>query len=267
MTSSERTLYQFSISHYCEKARWSLDAKGLPYTVKNLVPGLHRMVTKRLANGSGSVPVLVDGEVALGDSTEIVLHLERTYPTTPPLLPPPGPERDRALELENYFDGIGPHMRRWAYGHILGSSTDLGTLLFEHYSASQRWLGRLMVPLIAFALRRGYRIFPPQVEESRLKLLEGLDRLEREIGGDPSRYLVGTSLTIADITAASLLSTIVLAEGSPYAARPGLLMPKAIEQMADEVRARPAGQWILRRYQQDRHRTLPKSGSHPRMGA
>ena len=45
--SPERTLYQFPISHYCEKTRWHLDAKGLPYVTKNLVPGVHRLVLRR----------------------------------------------------------------------------------------------------------------------------------------------------------------------------------------------------------------------------
>jgi glutathione S-transferase len=251
MSSPQRTLYQFPISHYCEKARWLLEAKGLPYTLKNLMPGAHRGLAKKLAKGKGSVPVLVDGDVAVGDSTEIALHLERSYPT-PALLPPPGPERDRVLELEEFFDDVGIHARRWAYGHILDGNANLGQLMFGEYPAPQRWIGKLMVPLVKRVLRRQYRIYPAQVEESRLKLLAGLDRLERETGGDPSRYLVGSSLTIADITAASLLSPIVSAEGSPYASRADLPKPKAIAQMADEVRARPAGQWVLRRYQQDR---------------
>jgi glutathione S-transferase len=256
MAQPERTLYQFPISHYCEKVRWLLDVKGLPYTLKNLMPGLHRGVAKRLAKGSGTLPVLVDGSVALGDSTEIALHLERTYPS-PALLPPPGPERDRALELEEYFDEIGVHVRRWAYGHIIHGGANLGRMMFGEYPAPQRWLGRLMVPLIKRILVRQYHLHPPQLEESRLKVLEGLDRLEREIGSDPSRYLVGSSLTIADIAAASLLAGLVLAEGSPYAARPDVPVPKAVGQLAEEVRLRPAGQWVLRRYQQDRAPAAP----------
>ncbi|VAW80072.1 hypothetical protein MNBD_GAMMA15-1204 [hydrothermal vent metagenome] len=35
------TLYQFPISHYCEKIRWALDYKGLPYTTINPLPGSH----------------------------------------------------------------------------------------------------------------------------------------------------------------------------------------------------------------------------------
>ncbi|MFL5346114.1 MAG: glutathione S-transferase family protein [Hyalangium sp.] len=258
MPTTERTLYQFPVSHYCEKARWLLDAKGLPYTLQNLMPGAHRRVTKRLvATGRGSVPVLVDGDVTLGDSTEIALHLERTYPSTP-LLPPPGPERDRALELEDYFDEVGVHVRRWAYGHIIQGGANLGALMFREYPAPQRWLGRLIAPLIKTALRRQYRIYAPQVEESRLKMLAGLDRLERELQNDPSRYLVGSSLTVADITAASLLSPIARPEGSPYPSRADMPPPKAMAQLAEELRARPAGQWLLRVYQQHRHRAQPQ---------
>jgi glutathione S-transferase len=254
MPSSERTLYQFPISHYCEKARWLLDAKGLPYKLVNLMPGAHTRVTKRLGKGAGSVPLLVDGTTVLADSTDIALHLERTY-HTPPLLPPPGPEHDRVLELEAYFDETaGIHVRRWAYGHILDSGGALGTMMFGAYPAPLRWIGRALVPLIKVALRRQYRIFPAKVEESRVKMLEGLDRIEREIQGDPSRYLVGASLTIADITAASLYGPLIMAENSPYAPRPDVETPKAIAEMRKAVLERPAGQWLLRRYQQDRLR-------------
>lgn len=255
MPSTERTLYQFPISHYCEKARWLLDAKGLAYTLVNLMPGAHRRVTKRLANNSGSVPVLVDGTTVLGDSTEIALYLERTYPT-PPLLPPPGPERDRVLELEAFFDdAAGVHVRRWAYGHIINGGANLGAMMFGPYPAPQRWIGRMLIPLIKVVLRRQYRIFPPKVEESRVKMLAGLDRLEKELAGDPSRYLVGSSLTIADITAASLFGPLIMAEGSPYAPQPEAEMPKAIVEMRKALLDRPAGQWLLRRYQQDRFRS------------
>jgi glutathione S-transferase len=31
-------LYTFTISHFAEKARWSLDYKGIPYQEQRLVP-------------------------------------------------------------------------------------------------------------------------------------------------------------------------------------------------------------------------------------
>ena len=37
-----RILYQFPLSHFCEKARWMLDYKELEYVAQNLMPGAHR---------------------------------------------------------------------------------------------------------------------------------------------------------------------------------------------------------------------------------
>ena len=87
------TLYQFPISHYCEKVRWALDYKGLDYTSKNLLPGIHLIVIKKIAQRS-SVPVLVDGEKIIQNSADIIDHLDRSYPGKP-LTP-----ADAALEQE-----------------------------------------------------------------------------------------------------------------------------------------------------------------------
>jgi glutathione S-transferase len=255
MPSSERTLYQFPISHYCEKTRWNLDAKGLPYVIENLMPGTHRRVTMRLTKGGrGTVPVLVDQGTVVSDSTDIALHLERAYPATPLLVPASGPERERVLELESYFDEMGKHVRRWAYAHLFNGGADIHPMMFGAFPAPLRLLGHVVLPVIKQIIRRQYQLTPNKVEESRVKLLEGLDRLEREIQGDPSRYLVGSSLSIADIAAASLYGPIIAAEGSPYAPRPGEFVPPVIAEMRAAILARPAGQWLLRRYQEDRRR-------------
>ena len=56
-------LYQFPISHYCEKIRWALEYKGLEYRKVNLLPGFHIKTTTKLV-GKSSVPVLTDGDKA-----------------------------------------------------------------------------------------------------------------------------------------------------------------------------------------------------------
>ena len=67
------TLYQFPISHFCEKARWALDYKGVPFQPHNLLPGLHMNTARRLASNT-SVPILDhDGTVVQG-SAAIISH-------------------------------------------------------------------------------------------------------------------------------------------------------------------------------------------------
>src|ERR1700710_2282897 len=82
MSGTARILYQFPISHFCEKARWNMDAKALPYRVHDLVPGFHVLAVRRLG-ARRTVPVLVDGATTIGDSAAIAQHLERAYPERP----------------------------------------------------------------------------------------------------------------------------------------------------------------------------------------
>lgn len=256
MSSTERTLYQFPVSHYCEKTRWNLDAKGLPYTLDNLMPGFHRRVTRRLTKGGrGTVPVLVDLGRVVSDSTDIALFLETAYPEAPALIPASGAERERVLELESYFDEmVGKNVRSWVYATLLASDTDLVPIVFGGFPWPVRLLGRVMSPLLKKVLHRQYVRSPERAEEARVKMLEALDRLEREIHGDPSRFLVGDTLSIADIAAAALFSPLVAPPGSPYALSPSEAVPPALARMRAQVQARPAGQWVLRRYQEDRQR-------------
>jgi len=73
------TLYQFPISHYCEKIRWALEYKGLPYTKIDLLPGSHIKVVKKIAPKT-EVPVLVHDNKAIQNSSNIITYLDKTFP-------------------------------------------------------------------------------------------------------------------------------------------------------------------------------------------
>ena len=51
-------LYVFAISHYCEKARWSLDHHGIAYRLTCLPPGGHRQTANKLGARHSSLPIL-----------------------------------------------------------------------------------------------------------------------------------------------------------------------------------------------------------------
>jgi glutathione S-transferase len=251
MSTEAPTLYQFPISHYCEKARWSLDAKGVSYRLKNVIPGIHILVLKRIA-GTRTVPVLVDGPTTITDSTAIAVYLDRTYPG-PRLVPEGEAERARALELDGYFNRMaGESVRRWLYGELLKEgSGNAAAAMFAAYPAPVRAIGKLLAPRIEKELRRMYRINEDSVDQGRKDVLEAAQRLEDETGGDPARYLVGSSMTLADITAASTLAAIVSPPESPYASEPGSIS-RAVAEVRRSIRERPAGKWVMERYRRDR---------------
>jgi glutathione S-transferase len=244
-----RILHQFPISHFCEKTRWHLEAKGLDYEVKDLFPGLHAIVNRRLV-GRQTVPLLVDAGRAIGDSTAIAMYLEEKYPGRS-LIPSELGARARVLELEEYFDKtFGPDVRRWIYGQALMTPGLVPKLFFGGYRSRIQTIGRAAGFILSATIRRMYRISAATVAKSSEGIDRAAERLEELVSGDPRRYLVGDTPTLADVTAASLLGPLVGPPGSPWADIDAA--PPAVVARRKEMRARVAGQWVMERYARDR---------------
>lgn len=96
------TVLGASPSPFVRKVRLVLHAKGIPYEHKPVGPGSSRPDFRRVSP-LGKIPALIDGEVALCDSSVICLYLERTRPE-PPLYPAAAADYGRALWLEEYAD-------------------------------------------------------------------------------------------------------------------------------------------------------------------
>jgi glutathione S-transferase len=196
-------LYDLSWSHFCEKARFCLDFKGLPYTIVGVNPFTRREV--RDLGARGDVPVLKDGDRVIVGSDAIAAHLEETYPG-PPLLPHDPEARAETLALQTRCDEwLGPDTRRLAYQVALENPVLLeGTILWSR--APMRWLNGLMLRMVEPRLRRKFRIAPLEVEESRARLRGFLPELQARIAQTP--FLVGDRVTLADISAVSLLDPL-----------------------------------------------------------
>lgn len=241
-------LLQFPISHYCEKVRWVLDHKRLPYRVKNQFPGAHALTNRRLV-GSPSVPVLLDGHHAIGDSSEIALYLDDQFPDQR-LIPPPGEARASVLGIETFFDEeIGPAVRRLIYSYVTPRPRLFRGLFFAEYDGFSRTLGSVAATLLSKEIGRMYRVREGSIEESLAAIERGFARLEQDIAGDPERYLVGESLTLADVTVASLLGPLLGPVGSPWSLP--LDIPPLLA-LRERLRERPGGAWVLARYARDR---------------
>ena len=95
-------LYTFNVSHFAEKARWTLDYEGIAYEERVLLPGPHQLVTRRIARRT-HVPVLEhDGRYVQGSSAIIDYVADRLGGTRLTAVDPT--ERAKALELEKTLD-------------------------------------------------------------------------------------------------------------------------------------------------------------------
>ncbi|MCK0538638.1 glutathione S-transferase family protein [Alcanivorax quisquiliarum] len=246
--ADQRVVYQFPISHYCEKTRWQLDHKELGYATRNLLPGGHRLFSQ-LRAGVGTLPVLRDGKRLIGDSTRIAYYLEKHYPQVP-LLPEESAQRRQVIELEQQFDRYGVHVRRWLYGQLLGRPEVMRAMLAPY--ALPGLVKKGLAPVIERGVAQLYRVSPEPVAQSQVRLEQGLALIESLIKGDPARYLVGDVLTLADITAAALYAPLLSPAGSPWGFVDETSLPRPVQAVLQGYRERPAGQWLLARYRYDR---------------
>ena len=225
------TLYQFSFSHFCEKARWALDYKGKTYTIKNLLPGPHLNVVKKLAPKT-CVPILVDAATTVQESSAIIDYLDERYPSKP-LTPGDADLAREAREWEAYLDEeIGVTIRAWFYYHTLPIKTSALTFLLYDGPWYGGFLYALIFPKVRGAMIKGMDINPETTKRSEERLIDGLSRLNSTI--QERRFLVGDSFTRADLTACALLGLLfrpikelevvfpepVLALGKQYSGQP-----------------------------------------------
>jgi glutathione S-transferase len=75
----------------------------------------------------------------------------------------------------------------------------------------------------------------------------------------PSGYLVGDRFTVADLTAAALLSPLVRPPEFPYKA--AVPLPEPLAKIRDSLLAHPAFRWTLQTYAQHRGKSAEVAGA------
>ncbi len=247
-------LVTMPFSHFCEKARWALDAAGVQYVEDGHCPGLHRIAVRR-AGGHSSVPLLVtdDGEV-LAESALIVLFADRRARADRKLLPEDGRARTEALALEKRFDlDLAPHVRRFLYFHLLPRKADTLRLFDIQTPRAERVAVRVAYPLLRRAMRRMMHIDEASALESR----ERTRRVFDEVGAllsDGRAFLTGDRFSSADIAFAAFAAPLVLPAEHPVTspARLGGALPDAVAAEAHQIQMTPAGRFAARLYREHR---------------
>lgn len=190
-------LLQFSTSHYCRKARLALGYKKISYQVDNLTPGLHILKLKPLT-GLTTVPVLLPqaaGQVeAICDSTNIFKFLESYCPDPALFLPDPA-QQTEANMLEDWLDESIGKATRFVYYHFRAR---------DGKSIDPSVFSQVLIQVV----QKQYGITDATAALATQRIELALAELSRR--WEKSKYLVGESMSVADLTAAALLSPLAL---------------------------------------------------------
>ncbi|MGR8981061.1 MAG: glutathione S-transferase family protein [Gammaproteobacteria bacterium] len=241
------TLYQFNFSHYCEKARWALDHKGIVYKQQNRLPGFHKRPALKLAPKT-ELPFIVDGDTVVQDSTSIITFLDERYPDSP--LTPRNPEAERnALDWEEYLDEeIGVPLRLWFYYYLLPDRNRALSFLLNGTTGYRHQSYRLIFPMVRTKMRVLMNINPESARQAEQRFLGAMERLDHVVR--ENRFLVGDSFSRTDLTACSLLS--------PFCA-PGMTdeemtsaLPEPVRALRDKHKTRPYFSWVCGIYREYR---------------
>ncbi len=238
------TLYQFENSHFCEKARWALDFKGLAYQPKTLVPGPHSAIVKKLAARS-SVPVMVDGAATVQDSTAIISYLDEKYPQAP--LTPDDPEQaQEAIEWEEYLDAeIGVPLRLWFYYHLLPDRRATTEFLLDRAPWYGRPLYAVIFPKLKTTMQKLMSVDAASVKEAEQRLDSAWKALNERLA--QRSYLVGDRFSRADLTACALLYL--------FCYPPDIKMPDAVNALRSARSNDRFFTWATQTYAEHRGRS------------
>jgi glutathione S-transferase len=242
-------LVTIPFSHFCEKARWGLDRRGIPFVEEAHLPVFHARATRQ-AGGQSTPLLVVDKGHALTDSTDILHWADRNATRGTHLFPP---ANDEVTTLEDQFDKVlGPHARRLGYFHLLRDLGAMNALLASApVPARERLVATTTLPAVALLMRLGLGIPAPAAAESRARVQQVFADVDRLLS-DGRRYIAGDVFTAADITFASLAAPVVM---PPRYASTLLPMARLGRAFLDDImafRSTRAGAFVLDLYAHER---------------
>lgn len=248
MTAPAIVLHQFRASHFNDKARWALDYKGLKHQRITLLPGPHQGAIRKLS-GQTSTPVMVmDGKVVAG-SAAIIDALENVCPK-PSLYPADADQRSAALAIQERFDReVGPATRTVAFTVFVQELGYVAAVFGKEATPLQRGIYRMVLPLVRPIMAKTNGASDPETVKRAFDVTRRtLDWLAEEI--KQRKYLVGDQFSVADLSAAALLSPIVRLDHPDM--RPPEPVPEKMTALLAEWKDHPAVKWVQTMYRDHR---------------
>lgn len=245
-----RILYQFPLSHYCEKARWILDHKQLDYVAQNLIPGVHRAFAQ-LKTGQGTLPILKDQGQWIADSTLIALYLDEHYPEHPLLKLNPH-LRDQALEINLLATTLGEHVRRWGLAHSLSIGDESLEIMIGE-KGYLRQFEKFSKPILKSLMTKNYKISEQYVLDSKIQIENIVAELNQILINNTGKYMVGDRLGLADIAVCSMLAPLLELNATPWEKELGAQSTEEFQAYKAELFELPIGQYVQRIYATERN--------------
>lgn len=236
-------LHIFSISHYCEKARWALDFCGLDYDLVIVSPISHNANAKRLGLDTASLPILELEQEVLQGSDKIIAWAEKNKKCDASL----AYRSAESQKIEQELDEIlGVNVRKWYYSEALIDHPKSVLKVFaKGLSMMERTAINIAWPKVRSTMTARMDLGLEQGEEARKLVEQQLDKLDALLSSKDNTSF-GGGFSRVELTAASLLAPLILPEQHPMAG--AIALPPKLEKQMQAWQQRPASQWVAETY-------------------
>ncbi|BEV35205.1 glutathione S-transferase family protein [Synechococcus sp. M16CYN] len=222
-------LYQFRHSAFCLKVRMVLQAKGLSYRIVEVTPGVGQLAVFRMS-GQRQVPMLVDGDAVLADSSAIVRHLERQEPN-PILIPVDTRQAAQVHLIEDWADTTLATVCRSALVQAVAVDATLRVALLPGDVPDP-----IRTMMGAFPGKWISDVAELVNQNERIDLLASLEQLASLVQKSP--WLVGETMSLADLSVAAQLSLLCFPSSAGT-----VLAGKGVPGLRDHPKLQPLFQW------------------------
>lgn len=203
---SEITLYQFEMSPFCDKVRRVLKFKGLPYRTENVSLQQVQFGYLKKLTSKAKLPVLNLNGSNIPDSSNIIAELERQYPERPLL---PADKKQAALVhfFEDWADEALYFNEVYLRFVLPSNAPEYAAMAAKEDNALFAAVGKMVAPGMIAKQAKAQGIGRKTQAEVMADLKKHFSHLSDWLDGQ--NYLVGDSLTLADISVASQLGCII----------------------------------------------------------
>lgn len=238
-----RILYQFPLSHFCEKARWLLDYKELDYVAENVLPGFQQMFT-HIKTGHKTLPILKNDTDLVSEATQIARYLDNNYPEHN-LIRANKKLQTQIFEIDNLANDLGIELEKWLFTALNDVET-LDIMLGER--GYLRRFEKFTKPVLKSLIKKAPNESELKTAEEKIYTL--IDQLNQKIVAQQGRYFVSERLGLADIAVCSMIAPILNIMGTPWE---NTQLNPTLTALKQHVLGLPIGQYVLRVYATERY--------------
>lgn len=248
------TLVCSNVSGHGEIARWVLDLNQILYVEKVHPPIISEQKIKALignSNEEGS-PVFIQTDRLIYTAESIIRDFDATLPEEKRLFSVDLEQQDKVYDLYKLFTTtLDMAVQRYRYSELFRSKKNALTLLKKNVSFSDRFKYGLGYGGYKNKISKELKI---RNQDSVVFLVEikKIFNQVNEMLSDGRRYLVGDRFSAADLAFTAISSPVILPVEYGGAQTKFNEISEELRQEILDLRATPAGQYVLRMYQEER---------------